>query len=265
MQSCKRQGAIRGKGFLNKIINTLPVELHLPGYQYCGPGTKLQKRLKRGDPGINGLDAACKEHDIVYSQNRENIEKRNQADKVLAEKAWERVLAGDSGIGEKVAAWSVTNAMKAKAKLGMGVRKDKKKKKKKIALREVINSAKTSMKSDPNVRKVIQSALKGAREAVRSAGGRKNVNQPRILPVPKVGGVLPFLIPLFAGLSALGALTGGAAGVAKAVIDAQSAKKKLEETQRHNQKMEDIAVGKGLYLKPYKQGLGLCMKPKNLQ
>ena len=35
----------RGKGLLNKIINNLPVELHIPGYQYCGPdGTKLTKR-----------------------------------------------------------------------------------------------------------------------------------------------------------------------------------------------------------------------------
>ena len=52
----------RGKGLLNKVINKLPVELHILGYQYCGPGTKLRKRLSRGDPGINPLDTACKEH-----------------------------------------------------------------------------------------------------------------------------------------------------------------------------------------------------------
>lgn len=27
-----------GKGFLDKIIDKLPVELHVPSYQYCGPG-----------------------------------------------------------------------------------------------------------------------------------------------------------------------------------------------------------------------------------
>lgn len=39
-----------GNRLLNKIINKLPVELHIPGgYQYAGPGTKLEKRLTRGD------------------------------------------------------------------------------------------------------------------------------------------------------------------------------------------------------------------------
>ena len=31
---------------INKSIDLLPVELHIPGYQYCGPGTKLSKRLQ---------------------------------------------------------------------------------------------------------------------------------------------------------------------------------------------------------------------------
>ena len=88
--SCRKavKRSRRGKGVLNKIINNLPVELHIPGYQYCGPGTNLTKRLACDDPGINPLDKACKEHDIVYSQNKENITARNIADKVLAEKAW---------------------------------------------------------------------------------------------------------------------------------------------------------------------------------
>lgn len=28
----------RGAGIINKIIDKLPFELHVPGYQYCGPG-----------------------------------------------------------------------------------------------------------------------------------------------------------------------------------------------------------------------------------
>jgi len=43
---------------LNRAINTLPFELHILGYQFCGPGTHLEKRLARGDQGINPLDAA---------------------------------------------------------------------------------------------------------------------------------------------------------------------------------------------------------------
>ena len=65
------------------------------------------------------------------------------------------------------------------------------------------------------------------------------------------------MVPVFAGLCAVGALAGGAAGVAKAVNDANAAKKQLEESKRHNQMIESIALGKGLYLKLYKEGLGL--------
>jgi hypothetical protein len=247
-----------GKGLLNKIINSLPVELHLPGYQYCGPGTKLAKRLARGDPGINPLDAACKEHDIAYSKDRENLEARNAADKVLAERAWQRVFAKDANLGEKAAAWAVTNAMKAKMKFGMGIRKPATS----LTLRKVIGAAKQSMVPGNTAQATIKSALKGARGAVKKAGGKRKVRSPRILPLPsKVGGFLPFLIPVFAGLSATGALAGGAAGIAKAVNAASSAKRQLEESQRHNKTMEAIALGKGLHLKPYKKGLGLHLKP----
>ena len=48
---------------LNKLSNVMP-ELHLLGYNYCGPFTKLDKRLARGDKPVNKLDAGCKEHDI---------------------------------------------------------------------------------------------------------------------------------------------------------------------------------------------------------
>ena len=33
-----------------------------------GPGTKLKKRLKLGDPGINRLDKIAKQRYIDYSQ-----------------------------------------------------------------------------------------------------------------------------------------------------------------------------------------------------
>ena len=42
--------------------------MHLPGYQYCGPFTKLEKRLKRGDPGINKDDKAFKKYDRENSK-----------------------------------------------------------------------------------------------------------------------------------------------------------------------------------------------------
>ncbi|XP_058986227.1 uncharacterized protein LOC131806273 [Musca domestica] len=94
-----RKKHVQGGGLVNKLINSLPVELHLPGYQFCGPGTKLEKRIQRGDQGINPLDAACRAHDIAYSQNKD-IEQRHIADRELTERAWERaekvvVVPGD--------------------------------------------------------------------------------------------------------------------------------------------------------------------------
>jgi len=47
----------KGCGFLNLAINAFPVELYIPGYQFCGPSTHLEKRLARGDRGINPLVA----------------------------------------------------------------------------------------------------------------------------------------------------------------------------------------------------------------
>lgn len=261
--SCKK--AVKGKGVINTLINNLPFETHLPGYNYCGPGTKLAKRLARGDKGINQLDEACREHDIAYSQSRD-INHRHIADKVLAEKAWQRVKAKDSSVNEKVNSYLVTNAMKAKIKLGMGCSSKKPKqlkKNKKKSLQNIIKQAKTAVKTikSGNNKDVIKTALKAARSSSRN---RKNISIPRILPVPKIGGILP-LIPLFAGLSAVGALSGGAAGIAKAVNDAKDGRKQLQESQRHNKIMESIALkgGNGIHLKPYKKGLGLYLKPKN--
>ena len=130
-----------GSGIVNTLINKLPFELHLPTYMYCGPGTRLEERLARGDPGKNPLDVACMQHDIAYANNKKDIALRNKADKVLAGEAWKRVTAKDSSVGEKVAALGVAGIMKIKRKLGMGV----KSKKKKYFLKKIINVAQKSL------------------------------------------------------------------------------------------------------------------------
>ena len=111
---------------INALIDKLPVELHIPGYQYCGPGTRLRRRLARGDPGINPLDRACKEHDIAYSQSS-NLADRHAADRILAGKAWERVKARDSGFKERLAALGVAGIMRGKVAIGAGLKKRKRK------------------------------------------------------------------------------------------------------------------------------------------
>jgi hypothetical protein len=114
-----------GRGILNKVIDALPVEMHLPGYRYCGPGTKLHKRLRRGDVGINVLDEACKTHDIAYSQSSD-LTHRHDADKILAANAQKIREDPNSGWKEKLAATVVKKAMDTKVRWGMGKKKKKK-------------------------------------------------------------------------------------------------------------------------------------------
>ena len=252
-------------GSLNTLINKLPFEFHLPTYNYCGPGTKLSKRLSRGDKGINPLDEACKEHDIVYNRYL-NTKDRNKADQILAEKAFQRFKSSDSSIGEKIAALGVGTIMKTKSKLGMGIQKNRLRQKRKpnkiISFQSAVRKVKNSISGKKY--KNLHTAAKDSLLSIKDL----NINQPskRIIPIPKSGGILP-LIPIFAGLSALGALGGGAAGIAKAVNDAKAATQKLQEQKRHNKTMKAITLGKkgsGLYLKPYKSGCGVYLNQKNL-
>ncbi|KAJ8916425.1 hypothetical protein NQ315_014638 [Exocentrus adspersus] len=171
---------------------------------------------------------------------------------LIKNRAWERFKSRDAKFGEKASAWFITTAMKTKRNLGMGLQK----RKRPISFRRDIVKkvkrilGKTSMPDKEPVKKLALHALKAAKQAVKKVGGKKNVRLPRIIPFDKQhhsGGFLP-LIPLFAGLSALGSLTGGASAIAKTVIDA---KKKVEAGRGFNSKtmMEPIgATGSGLYL-----------------
>lgn len=322
----KKIKKVCGKGMVNWAIKHIPFEMHIPGYQYCGPGTKLQERLARNDPGINPLDHACKAHDISYSKFKDTTQ-RNIADKILAEKAWQRAKSSDASISERAAALAITNIMKTKAMLGMGLgkisnvfspkyqntkkgygcsgnlkaafKKNRKRtnsgktrktttkqrrmktKSKKLTAKAIFRVAKAKAREAIKKKRVrtVDKAAQVAEKAAISEVGRifkKNKQSPisplevekelRIIPVPKQGAALP-LIPIFAGLSALGALMGGSASIANAALSASRAKKNFGEAQRHNQTMEAVALGKnsntgsGLFLRPYKAGLGLYLTP----
>lgn len=254
-----------GYGLINSAINKLPFEMHLPGYRYCGPGTKLEKRLKRGDIGINPLDEACKNHDIAYSSKDKNV--RRLADKELRAKAWQRVNANDSSFGEKTAAVTVAGLMKAKS----GVEKIGGAHNYEEVLGNAIQEASTTLKksSHNSEKEAARIAVRAAKAVVESKkGAKKNYGKCckyRVISIPKTGGALPFLIPLFAGLSAIGSLAGGTAAVVNAVNATKNARLRLKESERHNEMMEAIALnkkGSGLHLKPYRKGLGLYLNPQ---
>ena len=111
-----------GSGFVNTLINKLPFEMHIPGYNYyCGPVTKLESRLIRGDRGVNALDESCRKHDIAYAQNKD-LALRHKADSLLAKDAMVVVKSKKASVGERFSALGVTGVMKAKVKLGMGLK-----------------------------------------------------------------------------------------------------------------------------------------------
>lgn len=85
---------------IDNLIDNLPVELHIPSYQYLGPGTRVKERVARGDAGKNLLDVAARDHDLAYLYN----ENRRLADITLTRRAFSRLLASDSETEEKAAA-----------------------------------------------------------------------------------------------------------------------------------------------------------------
>ena len=101
----------RGRGFdIQKWLGKTGIEFHWPGYQFMGPGTKLAKRLKRGDPGINRMDKIAKQHDINYSKAK-NLRDKWKADAKMI-KAIE-TLPDSKTMTEKI----VKGIMQAKKKL----------------------------------------------------------------------------------------------------------------------------------------------------
>lgn len=132
-----------GSGLFNSMLKKFPLpemHLNLPNnvpseniengsfnnkgkYSYCGPGTKVQKRLKEGYQGINSLDKACKQHDIYYLKHKTTKE-RNAADDLLSKKASEIALDDNEPDYVRKDARLVTGVMGMKSRFGMGFSKN---------------------------------------------------------------------------------------------------------------------------------------------
>lgn len=225
----------------------------------------MDKRLSRGDKGINPLDEFCKEHDIAYANNKDSNERR-KADKKLGSEAFKRVFAKDSSIGERAASLLVSTAMTAKtglSKLGLGIscmkkKSMKKKSPKEISFNALVKDAGEGIKKSKA--KTIGTAIKAALRYSKKAKNGKRVKMPRIIKVPNIsGGVLP-LLPILAGLSTVGSLVGATSGVVKTIKDIKNARELLAENKRHNRAIEQ-KIGAGLYLGTRSNGRGLYLRP----
>lgn len=66
-----------GGGVLNNAINNLPFEMHWPGHNFLGPGTKLNKRLnddltpKSWSKPVDRDDAVAYKHDVCYLKHKD--------------------------------------------------------------------------------------------------------------------------------------------------------------------------------------------------
>jgi hypothetical protein len=213
-------------GLLNRLINALPFELHIPGYQFCGPGTRLKERLARGDKGINPLDAACRDHDIAYSQSNELVD-RHAADKVLADKALGRFIASNSTVGERAAAAAIWTAMKAKTKLGMGM---------KAKARKSKTTTTTTKK-----KRILPAAKRGG-----------------VLPLLPILGVLGSLI---GGAAGVAKAVNASKASQRQLEELQRHNRAMEQGGR-GLYLKPYKGGRGLYLAPYKRGQGVSAKKK---
>ena len=113
---------------LNKAINNLPLEMHLPGHNFTGPCTKLKKRLnqdltpKKWSKPVNRLDKAAYHHDICYLKNDDTATRNAVCDKNML-KELEGIY--NPTLRERLDKSIVRKLIGTKVKFGMGVKKKK--------------------------------------------------------------------------------------------------------------------------------------------
>ena len=105
----------RGRGLdIQKWLGKTEIEFHWPGYQFMGPGTRLAKRLKRGDPGINWLEKIAKQCDSQESERQ--MESRYENDqghrKVTREQNAGQKDCEENHAGQVISLWSSCYSIK---------------------------------------------------------------------------------------------------------------------------------------------------------
>ena len=123
MQFIKTQ---EGGSLLNKALNDLPFEMHLPGHNFTGPGTKLKERLnpdltpKKGSEPIYRVDKAAYHHDICYLKNEDTVSRNTVCDKNMLKE-----LKGiyNPSLRERLDKSIVRKLIGIKVKFGMGIKR----------------------------------------------------------------------------------------------------------------------------------------------
>ena len=117
----------RGKGVINKAINNLPFEMHLPGHQFTGPGTQLLHGKTRLNPDlsykewskpINRVDESAYKHDVCYLKNKDTKTRNDVCDKEMLD---DLNSIPNPTLREKIDRAIVKPIIKAKKTFGMGI------------------------------------------------------------------------------------------------------------------------------------------------
>ena len=114
----------KGGSILNKMINSLPVEMHLLGHNFTGPGTKLNERLnadltpKEWSKPINRIDKAAYHHDICYLKNNDTETRNRVCDKNMLE---EMKNIHNPSLRERMERGLVSTLIGTKKRFGWGV------------------------------------------------------------------------------------------------------------------------------------------------
>ena len=105
---------------------SLPFEMHLPGHNFTGPGTKLNKRLnpdltpnKWSEP-VNRVDKAAYHHDVCYLKNDDTATRNAVCDKNMLKE-----LKGiyNPTLRERLDKSIISKLIGTKVEFGMGVKK----------------------------------------------------------------------------------------------------------------------------------------------
>jgi len=122
----KTQFIKTGTSVFNRAVNKLSFELHLPGHNFIGPGTRLDKRLNEdGTPRdwskpINRVDKAAYHYDLCYAKHRDRKTRNDLCDQ---EMLTELSDITNPTLRERLDKSIVSNLINANLNLGLGSKK----------------------------------------------------------------------------------------------------------------------------------------------
>lgn len=122
----QKQSNKSGDGLINDFINKLPFEAHMPGHNFLGPGTKLNKRLnsdhtpKSWSRPVDRDDEAAYRHDLCYSKYKDTKTRNEVCDRQMLQDLEDILNPTASERRHTAVAKAVIGT---KAKFGLGLKK----------------------------------------------------------------------------------------------------------------------------------------------